>query len=169
MNQKKTASIIKKFLLFNLIVFSVLGLFTFLYLIAIQPNLVKQRTANHIDIINNTTDHLDRLNIQFNKEGINTFLLSARFLFQSLDRVQIYNNQGEIIHAQALKNSKLINVPLKDLSIPDGIRIGIIFREGKISIPDKETIIHENDDVVFISLLKSIRKAEDLFQVSEIY
>ena len=97
MNQKKTASILKKFLLFNLIVFSVLGLFTFLYLIAIQPNLVKQRTANHIDIINNTTDHLDRLNIQFNKEGINTFLLSARFLFQSLDRVQIYNNQGEII------------------------------------------------------------------------
>ena len=70
---------------------------------------------------------------------------------------------------QALKNSKLINVPLKDMSIPDGIRIGIICREGKISIPDKETIIHENDDVVFISLLKSIRKAEDLFQVSEIY
>ena len=45
MNQKKTASILRKFLLFNLIVFSVLGLFTFLYLIAIQPNLVKQRTA----------------------------------------------------------------------------------------------------------------------------
>jgi two-component system sensor histidine kinase ChvG len=97
MNQKKTASILRKFLLFNLIVFSVLGLFTFLYLIAIQPNLVKQRTANHIDIINNTADHLDRLNIQFNKQGINTFLLSTRFLFQSLDRVQIFNNQGEII------------------------------------------------------------------------
>ena len=81
----------------------------------------------------------------------------------------ISNNQGEVIHAQALKNSKLINVPLKDLSIPDGIRIGIICREGKISIPDKDTIIYENDDVVFISLLKSIRKAEDLFQVSEVY
>ena len=81
----------------------------------------------------------------------------------------ISNNQGEIIHAQALKNSKLINIPLKDLSIPDGIRIGMIFREGKISIPDKNTVIHENDDVVFISLLKSIRKAEDLFQVSEVY
>ena len=79
MNQKKTASILRKFLLFNLIVFSVLGLFTFLYLIAIQPNLVKQRTANHIDIINNTADHLDRLDIQFNKQGINTFLLSTRF------------------------------------------------------------------------------------------
>ena len=74
-----------------------------------------------------------------------------------------------MIESMVLKNSKLINVPLKDMFIPDGIRIGIICREGKISIPDKETIIHENDDVVFISLLKSIRKAEDLFQVSEIY
>ena len=81
----------------------------------------------------------------------------------------ISNNQGEIIHAQALKNSKLINIPLKDLSIPDGIRIGVISKNGKISIPDKDTIIQENDDVVFISLLKSISKAEDLFQVSEAF
>ena len=81
----------------------------------------------------------------------------------------ISNNQGEIIHAQALKSSKLINKPLKDLSIPDGIRIGLICRAGKVSIPDKNTIIQESDDVIFISLLKSISKAEDLFQVSEGY
>jgi len=81
----------------------------------------------------------------------------------------ISNNQGEIIHAQALKNSKLINIPLKDLAIPDGIRIGMIGRNEKIIIPDKNTIINENDDVVFISLLNSISKAEDLFQVSEAY
>ena len=54
MKQKKSASILRKFLLFNLLVFSVLGLFTALYLKAIQPNLVKQRTANHEEIIKNT-------------------------------------------------------------------------------------------------------------------
>ncbi|MBA1337965.1 MAG: sensor histidine kinase ChvG [Pelagibacterales bacterium] len=97
MKQKKPASILKKFLLFNLIIFSVLGVFTVIYLTAIQPNLVKQRTANHTYVINNTSDHLERLNIQFNKKGINTFLLSTRFLFQGLDRVQFYNNLGEII------------------------------------------------------------------------
>ena len=64
MRKKKSSSILRKFLLFNLLVFSVLGLFTILYLKAVQPNLVKQRAANHILVIKNTTDHLDRLNIK---------------------------------------------------------------------------------------------------------
>ena len=97
MNQKKSSSILKKFLLFNLIVFSVLGLLTFLYLQAIQPNLVKEKTLNHQTIIKNTNDHLERLNIQFDEEGISTFLLSARFLFQNLDRVQFFNLDGNLI------------------------------------------------------------------------
>jgi two-component system, OmpR family, sensor histidine kinase ChvG len=97
MKQKKSASILKKFLLFNLTVFSVLGIFTIIYLEAIQPNLVKNRTTNHKVIISNTVDHFERLNINFTKEEIRTFLLSARFLFQSLDRVQFYDLQGNLI------------------------------------------------------------------------
>ena len=97
MRQKKSASILKKFLLFNLSVFSILGLFTIIYLKAIQPNLVKKRTADHYIIINNTVDHLQRLNINFNTKDIRTFLFSTRFLFQSLDRVQFYNMKGDLI------------------------------------------------------------------------
>ena len=97
MKQKKSASILKKFLLFNFTVFSVLGIFTIIYLEAIQPNLIKDRTTNHKVIISNTVDHIERLSIDFTKEGIRTFLLSARFLFQSLDRVQFYDLQGNLI------------------------------------------------------------------------
>jgi len=97
MRQKKSASILKKFLLFNLGVFSILGLFTILYLKAIQPNLIKKRTADHYIVINNTVDHLERLNINFNEKDIRTFLFSTRFLFQSLDRVQFYNINGDLI------------------------------------------------------------------------
>ena len=97
MRQKKTASILKKFLLFNLVVFSILGLFTIIYLKAIQPNLVKKRVTDHYIIINNTIDHLQRLNVNFNAKDIKTFLLSTRFLFQSLDRVQFYNINGDLI------------------------------------------------------------------------
>jgi two-component system, OmpR family, sensor histidine kinase ChvG len=97
MKQKKSASILKKFLLFNFTVFSVLGIFTIIYLEAIQPNLVKNRTINHKVIISNTVDNFERLSIDFTKEGIRTFLLSARFLFQSLDRVQFYDLQGNLI------------------------------------------------------------------------
>ena len=97
MKQKKSASILKKFLLFNFTVFSVLGIFTIIYLEAIQPNLVKDRATNHKVIISNTVDHFERLSIDFTKDGIRTFLLSTRFLFQSLDRVQFYDLQGNLI------------------------------------------------------------------------
>ena len=97
MKQKKSASILRKFLLFNLGVFSVLGLFTIVYLKAVQPNLVKKRAANHYVIIKNTVDHLQRLKINFTKKDLRTFLLSTRFLFQSLDRVQFFDMRGNLI------------------------------------------------------------------------
>ena len=87
----KSSSILRKFLVFNFIVFLILGIFTFLYLNAIKPNLVKKRSDRHFTIINNTLDHINRLNIDFTKKGVTEFLLSTRFLFQNLDRVQLYD------------------------------------------------------------------------------
>ena len=59
--------------------------------------MVKKRAINHKVIISNTVDHFDRLNVDYTKSGIRTFLLSARFLFQSLDRVQFYDLSGNLI------------------------------------------------------------------------
>jgi two-component system sensor histidine kinase ChvG len=92
-----SSSILKKFLVFNLIVFLVLGIFTYLYLNAIKPNLVKNRSDQHEVIINNTTDHINRLNIEFTKESATEFLLSTRFLFQNLDRVQLYDLNSNLL------------------------------------------------------------------------
>ena len=70
MKQKKSASILKKFLLFNLTIFSILGLFTIIYLEAIQPTLVSDRSSNHKIVINNTKEKLERLMIEYTKKGI---------------------------------------------------------------------------------------------------
>ena len=83
MRKKKTASILKKFLLFNFGVFSVLGLLTIVYLKAIQPNLVKKRTNDHYIIINNTVDHLQRLKINFNSNDIKKILILLALSFDS--------------------------------------------------------------------------------------
>jgi len=91
------SSILKKFLVFNLIVFLVLGAFTYLYLNAIKPNLIKNRSNQHSKIINNTSDHINRLNIEFTKESATKFLLDARFLFQNLDRVQLYDLNSNLL------------------------------------------------------------------------
>ena len=95
--KKKPTSILNKFLVFNFFVFVILGLFTFFYLKAIQPDLVKKRTEKHNVIINNTANHIERLQINFEKSSIKDFLLSTRFLFQNLERVQFYNLKGELI------------------------------------------------------------------------
>ena len=94
---KSSSSILRKFLVFNFFVFLFLGSLTFFYLSSIQPNLVKQRMEKHTIIINNTSNHLERLSIDFNKESLKNFLLSTRFLFQNLERVQFYNIKGYLI------------------------------------------------------------------------
>ncbi len=94
---KSSSSILRKFLIFNFFAFLILGLFTFFYLKGIQPNLVKQRTEKHSIIINNTSNHLERLKIGFKIDELKNFLLSTRFLFQNLERVQFYNLDGNLI------------------------------------------------------------------------
>ena len=59
----KSSSILRKFLVFNLIVFLFLGVFTYLYLKAIKPNLIKNRSEQHSIIISNTSEHIDRLKV----------------------------------------------------------------------------------------------------------
>jgi len=92
-----SSSILKKFLVFNFIVFLVLSIFTFLYLQDVEPNLVNNRSKQHDKIISNTSNHINRLNVQFNKKDVTEFLLSTRFLFQNLDRVQLYDLDLKIL------------------------------------------------------------------------
>ena len=93
----KKLSILKKFLFINLIIFIVIGCLTVVYLNTIQPNLINKKTSNHINIINNTIDHIKRLKINFSEKDIRKFLFSTRFLFQSLDRVIIFDNKLNLI------------------------------------------------------------------------
>ena len=93
----KNFSILKKFLFINLIVFIVIGILTIVYLNFSKPNLIYKKTSNHIAVINNTTDHIKRLKINFNKEDLRRFLFSTGFLFQSLDRVIFLDTEYNII------------------------------------------------------------------------
>jgi len=93
----KNLSILKKFLFINLIIFVVIGSLTLLYIGNVKPNLIKNKTSNHIQIINNTIEHILRLNIKFEEEDIRKFLFSTRFLFQNLDRVILFDKQFNLV------------------------------------------------------------------------
>ena len=93
----KSLSILKKFLFINFIIFTIIGLFTIIYLNNIQPNLIKKKSINHTNIINNTIDNLLRLEVKFVTEDIRKFLFSTRFIFQNLDRVIFFDNDLNLI------------------------------------------------------------------------
>ena len=96
-NLLKNLSILKKFLFVNFVIFIVIGSFTIIYLSNVKPNLIKKKTSNHIKIIDNTINHIQRLKIKFTKDDIKKFLFSTRFLFQNLDRVILFDNEFNLV------------------------------------------------------------------------
>ena len=96
-NFLKSLSILKKFLFINLIIFLFIGCLTLLYMANVKPNLILKKTVNHIQIINNTINHISRLDIKFEEKDIRKFLFSTRFLFQNLDRVILFDNEFNLV------------------------------------------------------------------------
>ena len=93
----KSLSILKKFLFINFIIFTIISLFTFIYLNNVQPNLIKKKSAKHLSVIDNTINTLLRLDVKFNAEDCRKFLFSTRFIFQNLDRVIFFDNDLNIV------------------------------------------------------------------------
>ncbi len=93
----KNLSILKKFLFINLLIFIFIGTLTIIYLNYVQPNLIKKKTSLQIEVINNTINNLNRLNVEFKKNEVKKFLLSTRFLFQNLDRVIFFDESFKIL------------------------------------------------------------------------
>lgn len=78
----------------------------------------------------------------------------------------VREGQAEIIEAEALDTSPLIGQPLRDLDIFDGMRIGAIYRQGKVVIPRGSTQIHAHDRIVIFAMADKVHKVEQMFRVS---
>ena len=146
----RNLSILKKFLFINFVFFTIIGLFTFLYLNNVQPNLIKNKSSNHIKIINNTTENLNRLEIKFNEEDIRRFLFSTRFIFQSLDRVIFFDNNLDLIG----DTDTLDLDPRSFSSRLDIIELEILNEEKTKEITEEKNINIGNDNLVSLSILR---------------
>ena len=135
----KSLSILKKFLFINLIIFLVIGIPTLLYLGNVKPNLIKNKTTKHIQIINNTIEHILRLNIKFEEEDIRRFLFSTRFLFQNLDRVILFDNQFNLVG-----DTDTLDLDPRSFSNRlDIVQLEILNEENNNKIVEKENINKE--------------------------
>ena len=78
----------------------------------------------------------------------------------------VQNGAAEIIEAEALETSPLVERPLRDLDLPDGLRIGAVYRQGKVVRPDGSLRIKPGDRIVIFALARAVRDVEQLFRVS---
>lgn len=78
----------------------------------------------------------------------------------------LQNGAAEVIEAEALETSPLVGRPLRDIDLPDGIRIGAVFRSGKVLMPNGAMQIQARDRIVIFAMANRVRQVEQMFRVS---
>lgn len=80
----------------------------------------------------------------------------------------IMNGEYEVIEAEIIETSELINKELKNSNLPDEIRIGAILRDDKVIIPRSNFVFKKNDRVVFLAKKDSLSFVENIFRISSV-
>jgi len=78
----------------------------------------------------------------------------------------IQRGAAEIIEAEALETSPLVGPFLRELDLPDGMRIGAVYRDGEVIKPSGSLRIKPKDRVVIFALAHAVKQVEQMFRVS---
>ena len=80
----------------------------------------------------------------------------------------ILNGEYEVIEAEIIETSELINKELKNSDLPEEIRIGAIARGNDIIIPRSGFVFLKDDIVVFLAKRDQLPIVENMFRISSI-
>ena len=80
----------------------------------------------------------------------------------------ILNGEYEVIEAEIIETSDLINKELKNADLPDEIKIGAVLREKEVIIPRSNFVFKKNDIIVFIAKKDQIPLVENIFRISAV-
>lgn len=78
----------------------------------------------------------------------------------------ISDGAAELVDAIALETSPLVNKPLRDAELPEGVMIGAVYRAGEVLMPSGDTVIYPDDRVVLLSMRENVKDVEQMFRVS---
>jgi len=82
------------------------------------------------------------------------------------DAYTILNGEYEVIEADIIETSELINKDLKNSNLPDEFRIGAVLRNDKIIIPRSDFVFKKDDTVVFLAKREELPLVENIFRIS---
>ena len=80
----------------------------------------------------------------------------------------ILNGEYEIIEAEIIETSELINKELKNSNLPDEIRIGAILRGEEVIIPRSDFVFRKEDVIVLLAKKDFLHVVENMFRISSI-
>ena len=80
----------------------------------------------------------------------------------------ILNGEYEVIEAEIIDTSELINKELKNSNLPEEVRIGAILRKEDIIIPRSNFVFQKKDIVVFLAQRDHLSVIENMFRISSI-
>ena len=80
----------------------------------------------------------------------------------------IMNGEYEVIEAEIIETSELINKELKNSNLPDEIKIGAILRGKDVIIPRSNFIFKKEDVVVFLAKKDFLQVVENMFRISSV-
>jgi trk system potassium uptake protein TrkA len=126
---------------------------------------------SNLALINNPTYHDFTRTLGIDAH-VNTRSVTISRVLQHVRRGRIravhsvQRGTAEIIEAEALETSPLVGSPLRDLSLPDGMRLGMIYRDGAAIKPNGSTLIRPKDRVIIFAMDSAVRQVEQMFRVS---
>ncbi len=80
----------------------------------------------------------------------------------------ILNGEYEVIEAEIIESSELINKELKNSDLPDEIRISAVLRNKEVIIPRSDFVFKKEDSVVLLAKKDFIQVVENMFRISSI-
>ena len=80
----------------------------------------------------------------------------------------ILNGDYEVIEAEIIETSELINKELKKTDLPEEIRIGAILRNNEVIIPRSSFVFKKDDTVVLLAKKDLLPIVENMFRISSV-
>ncbi|MCB6992319.1 Trk system potassium transporter TrkA [bacterium 210820-DFI.6.37] len=126
----------------------------------IEDVIAKVSRESYSDLIESMGIDMALSPIDITASTILRFVQGSKRVISSV----LIQGQAEIMEIVASDTMKLIDTPLRDLELPDGVIIAAIHRGLRVIIPTGDTTIEEGDRVIIFSLLTELPDLEKLLR-----
>lgn len=126
----------------------------------VEDVIAKVSRTSYAEIIANMGIDMALNPLDITTSSILRFVQGSKKILSS----QLIQGQAELMEIIATPHMNILDTPLSELHLHDGIIIAAIHRGTEVIIPTGDTEIHEDDKVILLSMLSDRSSTETLFK-----